>query len=103
LRVLFSHGGSADDVIEELIRADPSPGALTVVSDDHRLQQAARRRGCDVSGCLDYYDAGGAGRAPRAAPPEGAGKPESSTPDELERYLKAFGECDDDPLLRDPY
>jgi predicted RNA-binding protein with PIN domain len=34
----------ADTLIEELIRAESSPRRLTVVSSDHRLQRAARRR-----------------------------------------------------------
>lgn len=34
----------ADDLIEELIRADSAPRRLTVVSSDHRIQRAARRR-----------------------------------------------------------
>ncbi|MCL4207586.1 MAG: NYN domain-containing protein [Pirellulaceae bacterium] len=34
----------ADDLIEELIRSDTSPRRLTVVSSDHRLHRAARRR-----------------------------------------------------------
>ena len=34
----------ADDVIEDLIRADSAPRRLTVVSSDHRVQRAARRR-----------------------------------------------------------
>lgn len=34
----------ADSLIEELIRQDSSPRRLTVVSSDHRLQRAARRR-----------------------------------------------------------
>jgi predicted RNA-binding protein with PIN domain len=34
----------ADDVIETLIKADSSPRRLTVVSSDHRLHRAARRR-----------------------------------------------------------
>jgi uncharacterized protein len=101
-RVLFSHRESADDVIEGLIDADPSPRALTVVSNDHRLQQAARRRGCDVSGCLDYYEADRSTPRPEPAA-EVAAKPESSSPEEVERYLRAFGDAGDDPLLRDPY
>ena len=43
-------------LIEELIRNEASPRLLTVVSDDHRIQHAARRRGCVVLGCLDYYE-----------------------------------------------
>ena len=34
----------ADTLIEELIQADTSPKRLTVVSSDHRIQNAARRR-----------------------------------------------------------
>ena len=34
----------ADDLIEELITADSAPRRLVVVSSDHRLQRAARRR-----------------------------------------------------------
>ena len=35
---------TADDLIEELIRADSAPRRLVVVSSDHRIQRAARRR-----------------------------------------------------------
>jgi predicted RNA-binding protein with PIN domain len=34
----------ADELIERLIEADSAPRRLTVVSSDHRLQRAARRR-----------------------------------------------------------
>jgi predicted RNA-binding protein with PIN domain len=45
LRVRFSPKGQvADDVIEELIRLDSAPKSLTVVSSDHRIQRAAKRR-----------------------------------------------------------
>ena len=43
--VLFAHDhAEADDLIEELIRADHVPQKLTVVSSDHRIHRAARRR-----------------------------------------------------------
>ncbi len=35
---------SADQLLEELIQSDTSPRRLTVVSSDHRVQRAARRR-----------------------------------------------------------
>ena len=45
LTVRFAAGyDDADTLIEELIRADSAPRRLTVVSSDHRLQRAARRR-----------------------------------------------------------
>jgi predicted RNA-binding protein with PIN domain len=45
LKVRFSAGKSdADDLIEELIRANSAPRSLVVVSSDHRVQRAALRR-----------------------------------------------------------
>src|ERR1700722_13639673 len=44
----------ADDVIEQLIRQASAPKTLNIVSDDHRLQQAAQRRGCQVRGCEEF-------------------------------------------------
>jgi predicted RNA-binding protein with PIN domain len=39
-----SNYNDADELIEELIAADHVPRSLTVVSSDHRIQRAARRR-----------------------------------------------------------
>ena len=45
ITVLFSKGyAEADDLLEELIAADHVPRNLLVVSSDHRLHRAARRR-----------------------------------------------------------
>lgn len=45
IQVRFAVGfAEADDLIEVLIREDSAPRRLTVVSSDHRLQRAARRR-----------------------------------------------------------
>ncbi|HIQ20593.1 MAG TPA: hypothetical protein EYH34_05055 [Planctomycetes bacterium] len=45
MTVRYASGcGAAGDLIEELIRPDTAPRRLTVVSSDHRLQRAARRR-----------------------------------------------------------
>lgn len=45
ITVRFAAGyADADELIEELIRADSAPRRLIVVSGDHRLQRAARRR-----------------------------------------------------------
>jgi predicted RNA-binding protein with PIN domain len=45
LQIRFAPRGSeADDLLEELIGSHSSPRALTVVSSDHRLHRAARRR-----------------------------------------------------------
>jgi predicted RNA-binding protein with PIN domain len=45
LTVRFSKGyADADELLEELIEADHAPRRLTVVSSDHRVQRAAKRR-----------------------------------------------------------
>ena len=45
IQVLFAGGnGDADETIERLIRQNSAPRRLHVVSSDHRLQRAARRR-----------------------------------------------------------
>lgn len=100
VRVLYSRQDSADDVIEELVRTDPTPKQLAVVSNDHRLQQAGRRRGCQVVACLDYFEARPPPPPAKAEPP----KPAEPTAEETERWLKEFGDLEDeDPVLRDPY
>jgi predicted RNA-binding protein with PIN domain len=93
LHVRFAVGyPSADDLIEELIRTDAAPAGLTVVSDDRRLRDAARRRGCTVARCLDYLEALD---RPPPRPPDAAeppGKPEEVSPEEVEQWLREFGE-----------
>lgn len=43
--IRFAKGyGDADELLEELIVADHAPRKLTVVSSDHRVQRAAKRR-----------------------------------------------------------
>ncbi len=45
IQIVFAESGQeADDVIAELIRQHNSPKQLTVVSSDHAVQRAARRR-----------------------------------------------------------
>lgn len=103
VRVEFSHGDSADDVIEDIIHTESAPRLLTVVSNDHRLQQAARRRGCVVLACLDYFEK--LTRVPRTGSPqpEDPVKPQTTSPEDAEHWLREFGDGGDDPLLRDPF
>jgi predicted RNA-binding protein with PIN domain len=100
--IKFARDQTADDLIEDLIRAEPSPRLLTVVSNDHRIQQAARRRGCQVLACLDYYEQYLQPHRSSAPPPppEQPSKPETSTPEEVQRWLDAFADVDDDPQFR---
>ncbi|MFO0926891.1 MAG: NYN domain-containing protein [Gemmataceae bacterium] len=105
-RIRFSGGQSADDLIEDLIAAEARPRELTVVSNDHRLQTAARRRGCNVLTCLDYYEQQvmrpRTPAAPVPVPAEDDVKPEAADAD-TEQWIEAFRMDDDDPLLRDPF
>lgn len=102
IRVVFSHGQTADDLIEDLIRAEAVPAQLTVVSDDRRLRQAAQRRGCGWLGNLDYLEGL---KRPAATPvpaPEAA-KPESISRAEVERWLDVFKDAEDEGDWRAGY
>jgi hypothetical protein len=95
VRVCFALGGAADDVIEDLIRRDSAPRLLTVVSDDRRLKDAARRRQCPTPGCLDFYDE--IDKAPPPAPPdEVPDRPPTLSEREVKGWLQAFGGADDE-------
>jgi hypothetical protein len=108
LHVRFAVGhAQADDLIELLIRQAAAPRQLTVVSDDHRLQKAARRRRCTVVGCGDYLLWLGQRRKPRPAPPAGEpAKPSGVSRQEAQHWLNEFADLADDPDLKelfDPY
>jgi predicted RNA-binding protein with PIN domain len=89
--VLFSNGATADDLIEDLIAAEPDPRRLHVVSDDHRIRRAAGRRGCGVVGCLDFLE--------KLLVP--AKHPEAPSPPPPEDEKPATLSAEDDELLRD--
>jgi hypothetical protein len=101
IRVFFAVHREADDLIEELIRGHSAPRQLTVVSDDHRVRDAARRRQCAVLGCLDYLEQAGRARPVRPPADDGPAKPEGVSREEAERWLREFADLADDPALRD--
>jgi len=101
------HQPEADDLIETLIRQDSAPRQLAVVSDDHRLQQAGRRRHCVVLGCQDYLDALDRHRQSSQQrlreTPEKTPLPGQA---ETQHWLKEFADLEEDPdwrELSDPY
>ena len=101
IHVRYALDGEADDVIEELIRLDAAPRQLSVVSDDHRIQQAGRRRRCAVLGCMEYLDQMERSRWPTAPPGESPAKPEGVSDDEARHWLREFADLVEDPKLRD--
>jgi predicted RNA-binding protein with PIN domain len=105
LHVQFAVGQKqADDLIEVLIGRAAVPKHLTVVSDDHRIQEAARRRHCVVQGCQDYLDWLDHHRQQRRRKgPETPEKQRVISPREAERWLVEFGDLDDDPDMKDVF
>ena len=74
LAVRFARrGGTADELLEDLIAAEPDPRNLLVVSSDHRVQRAARQRGANFIDSEPWYaelSRGDFGVRPAAATPE---------------------------------
>ncbi|HEY7329359.1 MAG TPA: NYN domain-containing protein [Gemmataceae bacterium] len=96
IRVLFALDGEADELIETLIQREPTPRQLMVVSDDHRIQQAGRRRRCVVRNCLDYLEEVERKRT-KPSVPDTPAKPECISNAETQHWLQEFAELVDDP------
>jgi predicted RNA-binding protein with PIN domain len=102
IHVCFAIGmEQADDLIEVLIRKASTPRHLTVVSDDRRLQKAARRHHCLVNGCGDLLDELERRRQPPPGPQQEQGKPTGLSPDETQHWLTEFADLAGDPALRE--
>jgi hypothetical protein len=103
IHVRFSPGNQeADDLIEEFIRHEGAPQQLTVVSDDHRIRDAARRRRCTVLGCAEYIDWLGKYRRERARPHSpGEVKPDRVSVQDTEHWLQEFADLRDSAELRE--
>ena len=85
--------GDADELLEDLIEAAADPRNLVVVSSDHRVQRAARRRGAQWADSGQWYAElvrlqrqSAAGEAPIADKPAAA-----LSPAEVQKWLKEFG------------
>lgn len=55
VRVVFSKGISADDVIADMVRSAPNPKIMVVVSDDNGLCSCVRSLGGNVMSVTDYF------------------------------------------------
>jgi predicted RNA-binding protein with PIN domain len=94
VRVQFSLGEAADDLIETMIAGYQPPSQLTVVSNDHRLQQAACRRGAKAWTCGEFVDWLAEKKISPAEPATAkiAEKPDLPSSQEVDDWLKRFGE-----------
>jgi len=103
IRVRFAIGmATADEFIELLIRKASAPRHLTVVSDDHRIKDAARRKHCVVMGCDAFLQELERRRKPPAAPlGEPTAKPTGVSREETQHWLKEFADLADDPALKE--
>ena len=91
LRVLRDRGRTADDMIEDLLQEEQSPETLTVVSNDARVREAARRRGTGIQNCDEYVDALMDPRPSAPVTPPLDEKDVRATPEETAKWLRAFG------------
>lgn len=86
----------ADDRIDELIRAEPTPSKLWVISSDHRIQETARRRRAHLLDSDVWYDSV-VERTWHPIPQKPArdarpsAKPARPSEDEVEDWVRRFG------------
>lgn len=99
IRVWFAREyPDADSLIEEILEEERAPSEVTVVSNDRRLQAAARRRRAKAVTSDEWLaDIRRAGR-PRAGEGHAAAdaKPPEPAPGEIEHWKRHFG-LDDPP------
>jgi predicted RNA-binding protein with PIN domain len=83
----------ADELIEQLIEADSAPRRLTVVSSDHRLQRAARRRCANPIDSDRWYSQVSQQRRRREQQRVHSAKPPPpATAAEVEYWMRLFDE-----------
>lgn len=92
VKVVFAHGGTnADAIILERIREARDPASLIIVSADQEITSAAARRRIAVIRPADFAAAVDAASVPDEDDPN----PHVS-PDEIESWLRLFGEDPDE-------
>jgi hypothetical protein len=109
LSVHFAAGyADADELIEELIQENSGPRQLTVVSSDHRLHRAARRRKARAVDSDRWYTQVVQGRANRQSSSgsnSSAKPPPPATPEEIRFWLRQFSDAPSnvEPRLANPF
>jgi predicted RNA-binding protein with PIN domain len=95
--VRFTRFEEADDLIEALIRQAAAPEQLTVVSNDRRIKEAARRRRCPVVECVEFWASLTQKPEPSASPcPATEAERPALSPEEIAAWQKEFGDLDSD-------
>ena len=100
VRFALDHA-QADDLIESMIRESPTPKQLTVVSDDRRIQKAARRGRCLAVGCLDFLE--DLNQRRRQKRPSGSVPSEKATATrkDTEDWIREFAHLDDEKEMKE--
>ncbi len=88
--VKYSAGRTADDVIIESIAADSAPRRLTLVSTDHEIRDAARKRKCKLKTSEEFAKAlvRMLEESPKTLPSEPPEKRVGLTPEQTRAWLK---------------
>jgi predicted RNA-binding protein with PIN domain len=97
-RIVFSHDGTADDLIEDVLEREARPDQVALVSNDRRLRQFAARRGCQAWSCDDYLEWLECPRIPQHLPTEVSEKPKDLA--DADYWKQHFREVDDHPALK---
>jgi hypothetical protein len=82
----------ADELIEELIRTNSAPRRLTVVSSDHRLQTAARRRRARAVDSEPWFEDLLRARRERLRALPQTSTDRQNTPGEVDDWLQQFAQ-----------
>ena len=99
-RLMPRHHQQADDLIEELVGESSAPKTLEVVSDDHRIQQSAKRRGCKVLGCEEFLSWLHRHRREKGKPAERPEKRDRLSKEDVNSWLAEFADVESDPRLK---
>ncbi len=92
LEVIFSGRNSdADGVIEDKISANTAPRRLVIVSNDHRLRTAARRRRATSLKTEAFWESVLIEISRKSRPREPRAKREGISESETKQWLKRFG------------
>ena len=98
VQAVFAHGGtSADAIIMERIQAARDPGSLVVISADHEIIDAARRRRITVLAPTEFAQQLQAPGKPQAPARDGSEANPRLSAAEVNDWLRLFGaESEDD-------